>query len=208
MLGGWSMGGVVVYEMAQQLRAQGQTINLLALIDSRYPTEKERRQVSPGSLLYTFALDLGLSVDDLKELGNGNFRPDSEAQSLQLIRELAVASKRLPANIDPGHLSKLYDVFKSNSKALNTYFAEKSPVTLSLFKATEKLPSNNHQKKPILKRLVPQLSIEREDATFGWGKMAAAVDVQPIPGNHFNLIRQPHVTVLAEKLRATISKNS
>jgi amino acid adenylation domain-containing protein len=34
LLGGWSMGGTVAFEMAQQLRAQGETIALLVLIDS------------------------------------------------------------------------------------------------------------------------------------------------------------------------------
>jgi thioesterase domain-containing protein len=158
-------------------------------------------------LLYTFALDLGLSWDELKALGNGNFRPDSEDQSLQLILELAIANQRLPASIEATELRSLYNVFKSNSKALNRYYAEKSPVAVTLFKATEKIPTSNNQRKTIFKKLVQQLGIEREDATFGWGKMAPSVEIHDIPGNHFSLIRQPHVAVLAEKLRACISKN-
>jgi thioesterase domain-containing protein len=208
MLGGWSMGGVVVYEMAQQLRALGQEISLLALVDSHYPTDKEREQVGPASLLYTFALDLGLSWDDLKEFGNGNFRPDLETESLQLILKLAVANKRLPPTLDPAELRNLYNVFKSNSKAMNRYFAEKSPVELTLFKATDKLPSSNQQRKTIFKKLAQQLGIESRDGTLGWDKMAASVQVHNVPGNHFNLIRQPHVTVLAEKLKACIRKHS
>src|SRR5204863_9063960 len=34
MLGGWSMGGLIAYEMAQQLRSRGEEISLLALLDS------------------------------------------------------------------------------------------------------------------------------------------------------------------------------
>jgi thioesterase domain-containing protein len=209
MLGGWSMGGVVVYEMAQQLRAQGQEISLLALVDSRYPTQQERlQQAGPRSLLYTFGLDLGLSGDELKELVNGNFRPDSETQTLQLILELAVANKQLPATIDLAELGNLYNVFKSNSGAVKRYIAEKSPFTLTLFKAIEKLPENNQQRKTILKKLARQLGIERRNGAFGWNKVAAAVEVHQVPGNHFSLIRQPHVSVLAEKLRASIRKHS
>src|SRR5207247_2470137 len=33
-LGGWSMGGVVAFEMAQQLTSLGQEVALLALVDS------------------------------------------------------------------------------------------------------------------------------------------------------------------------------
>jgi len=36
-LGGWSMGGVVAFEMAQQLHAQGQRVAFLALLDARIP---------------------------------------------------------------------------------------------------------------------------------------------------------------------------
>jgi pimeloyl-ACP methyl ester carboxylesterase len=37
LLGGWSMGGVVAFEMARQLTAQEQQVELLALIDSKIP---------------------------------------------------------------------------------------------------------------------------------------------------------------------------
>ena len=42
LLGGWSMGGVVAFEMAQQLHAQGHGVALLALLDSRIPAPDER----------------------------------------------------------------------------------------------------------------------------------------------------------------------
>ena len=35
------MGGVVAFEMAQQLHAQGQRVALLALLDGRIPTPDE-----------------------------------------------------------------------------------------------------------------------------------------------------------------------
>src|ERR1019366_6007180 len=38
LLGGWSMGGVVTFEMAQQLHAQGQLVALLAILDGRIPS--------------------------------------------------------------------------------------------------------------------------------------------------------------------------
>ena len=41
LLGGWSMGGVVAFEMAQQLHAQGQRVALLVLLDGRIPTPDE-----------------------------------------------------------------------------------------------------------------------------------------------------------------------
>jgi thioesterase domain-containing protein len=38
--------------------------------------------------------------------------------------------------------------------------------------------------------------------TLGWGDfVAGGLDVQPIPGNHDTMVQEPHVRVLAEKLR-------
>ena len=47
-LGGWSMGGVVAFEMAQQLHAQGQQIGLLALLDARIPAADEEGDCRRG----------------------------------------------------------------------------------------------------------------------------------------------------------------
>ncbi|MCI0395888.1 MAG: amino acid adenylation domain-containing protein, partial [Chloroflexi bacterium] len=41
LLGGWSAGGVVAFEMAQQLRNQGQEVGLLVLIDSPVPNPQQ-----------------------------------------------------------------------------------------------------------------------------------------------------------------------
>ena len=41
LLGGWSMGGVVAFEMALQLHAQGQRVALLAMLDGRIPGPEE-----------------------------------------------------------------------------------------------------------------------------------------------------------------------
>jgi aspartate racemase len=37
LLGGWSVGGIIAFEMARQIQAQGQEVSLLALIDSSLP---------------------------------------------------------------------------------------------------------------------------------------------------------------------------
>lgn len=41
-LGGWSLGGIIAWEMAQQLSAAGEEVALLALIDSYSPVAIDR----------------------------------------------------------------------------------------------------------------------------------------------------------------------
>jgi thioesterase domain-containing protein len=52
LLGGWSFGGVLAFEMARRLTAQGHTVPLLALIDSRAALPRgEGREWSDADLL-------------------------------------------------------------------------------------------------------------------------------------------------------------
>ncbi len=69
LLGGWSFGGLVAFEMAQQLRAQGEEVALVALLDAS--AEQERVERDDAELLALFLEgELPLAVDELRPLGN------------------------------------------------------------------------------------------------------------------------------------------
>src|SRR5207302_1967232 len=63
-IGGWSLGGLVAYEMAQQLKADQQEVGFLGLFDTAKPLWSNRI-VSPKSrvLLKAFALHLGIGAE-------------------------------------------------------------------------------------------------------------------------------------------------
>ena len=43
------------------------------------------------------------------------------------------------------------------------------------------------------------------DPTLGWGEIAAGgVEVQRVPGDHYSMLREPHVNALAGELRARL----
>jgi thioesterase domain-containing protein len=53
-LGGYSTGGILVYEMARQLRAAGETVALLVLFDTRNPAVPQPRSSYRDTLLKAF----------------------------------------------------------------------------------------------------------------------------------------------------------
>lgn len=66
---GWSLGGVIALEMAQQLATQGQTAALVAMLDSYLSTkEVESLDWDESSVLRWIAPHLGLELADLKRL--------------------------------------------------------------------------------------------------------------------------------------------
>jgi thioesterase domain-containing protein len=41
----------------------------------------------------------------------------------------------------------------------------------------------------------------------GWGQLAAGgLDIKVVPGNHVGMLQEPHVRVLAEKLRSCLDR--
>src|SRR5690606_29340174 len=99
MLGGWSFGGLVAYEMARQLSAAGHEVALLALFDSWAPGIEPPPVVDDTALLSlfaddlgrTFGADLGISPEALRQIA-----PDRQ---LAYVLEQARAANVLPPDI-------------------------------------------------------------------------------------------------------------
>ncbi|MEV0249505.1 non-ribosomal peptide synthase/polyketide synthase [Nocardia sp. NPDC050712] len=63
---GWSLGGLIAYEIATRLEAAGEQVNLLALLDSRIlADEPESPDVSAGELLAALLGDASLAGQDI-----------------------------------------------------------------------------------------------------------------------------------------------
>ena len=93
-LGGWSVGGVIAFEMARQLHAAGEEVELLALLDSYPPLGGEYR-AEPGDteLLLFLARDLGYPRAELAALGE---RLAGHAPAERPERLAAALAERVP----------------------------------------------------------------------------------------------------------------
>jgi hypothetical protein len=82
LLGGWSMGGLVAFEMAQQLRQQGQQVALVALIDTWAEAHGQEFTTEDWTaLLNSFAQRSGLPPDHLAFLFDRLWQGASEEES-------------------------------------------------------------------------------------------------------------------------------
>ena len=182
LLGGWSMGGLVAYEMARRLEAQGEQVSLLALIDTTAPVAEQRfADLDELSLMVSFGRDMGLSWEQLRVSPDELLRL-SPQQQLAYVLEMAMEAKALPPDIEPSQIEQLYQVFKTNVRAMLDYKPQPLRVRLILFKA-EETPA------------------EMSQATGGWEDFALeGIEVFRVPGNHFTMVRAPHVKALAEAL--------
>src|ERR1700730_18253644 len=183
-LGGWSMGGTVAFEMAQQLLAQGQKVALLVLLDTRIPTpdEKFADENFEVTLLADVVRYFGLPLDpgDLLRL------PKEEV--LAAVLEQAKKAGLVPAEVDVSQAQRFVELCKADFRATRNYILRRYPGRITLFRASQELAEMS------------------PDPTLGWGEWAAAVEVHPVPGNHANMVYEPNVEVLAEKLTTCLTQ--
>jgi amino acid adenylation domain-containing protein len=187
-LGGWSMGGLIAFEMARQLKAQAQEIRLLALVDTAVPARNGRSlKTDAAAILFRLAADLGASLKN-KPRSRGRSLQGSLDQTLTEILEHAIRSGFIPEETGPAYLQRLFNLYQRHLQAAQTYAPQPFAGRLILFNA----------------------SGESEPATLdqdhGWNQVALhGVQVFNLPCAHHTILKQPYVQTLAQHLHACLS---
>jgi len=187
LLGGWSMGGLIAFEIAQRLRGQGQEVALLALVDSRgYFSRACPADEDDTTLMVSFAQELeGYFAQNLA-VSHADICHLRQEDQLRYIYEQARSHGLVSRETDPSLLHRLYRLYKANMQALSGYLPRAYPGKITLFLSAE-------QRMDLL------------EAPEDWESVASGgVERYVIPGNHFTLVREPQVQHLSDQLKACI----
>jgi amino acid adenylation domain-containing protein len=204
LLGGWSMGGVIAFEMARQLQAQGEQIAMLALMDA-HASDGEQPEFAWGVLLSIFAVDLGLNLQNLSASAEEILALAPMAQLRQVWKEAKLAGV-VPSDMTLVEFRRVFDIFKINAKTLGSYRAEEYRGRITLFSPEQDIDQQ------IFSQDISYLAWKMETPNFenplkGWDKVATeGVDLIVVPGDHFSMMQEPHIQVLAEQLRNRIQQ--
>ena len=184
LLGGWSLGGNLAFELAQQLVALGERVGLLALIDSG--TLRPQREATENDFLPIILAmfpDEQMTLDQLRRM--------TPREHLDYFRSRAAAAGVALPEVGDDAIGRVFDVFKANLKALWEHRPRDYPGKITLFVGAEQ----------------PEGFDITADPAMGWGAWArGGVEVHRIPGGHLDVIRRPHVAVLAERLRRCLAQ--
>jgi thioesterase domain-containing protein len=178
-LAGWSLGGAIAFEIARQLQSLGKEVALLALIDTRAPSH-------PGptdelTLLADFAEMLGVDSRKLPISTSSHSSLDSE-QRFNCVAAQAKSAGLIPAEITADELRRLFHVYQAHVQASLEYQPDPITAHITLFKAG----------------VVPE---SLGDYTRGWKRLAAGgLECYEVPGTHYTILREPHVTTLVRRL--------
>jgi amino acid adenylation domain-containing protein len=180
LLGGWSLGGVLAFEMARQLESGGEAVEAVLLLDSPAPEAGgAARRLPDSELVAAFALDLGqvLGIDSPAGL-------DLDGSDLGNLAEQAGRSGLLPPGLDAAELERRFSRWTAHLRALERYAGGPCAARLVLLKAAERAAEG----------VLPE--------DLGWGRLAAVpVEVHELEGDHYTLLREPGVEKLAELVR-------
>lgn len=192
LLGGWSLGGVIAFEISRQLQAQGEETPLLILIDSKAPVlsavERDRADGDAG-LVARFLFDLcGLSGNPFPELLDELQQYKSLEDQLAYIMDRASLLNLAASQTGMSHIRRLLKVFLANHQAVEKYAPSRYSGPTILFRASD----------------VPEEFSPGDD--LGWGGLIEQLEVHAVPGDHYRMIMNPNAQILAEKMMAYIDE--
>jgi thioesterase domain-containing protein len=169
--------------MAQQLRAAGQEVALLALLDTKAPGYPEfpAWPLRAAAHLHTY---LKAAPNDRREYLRVRVRGVRDQVRrrtlLLLLRQRAGAVDRALDDIGIQHIHAAY-----------SYTRDQYPGKITLLRA---------EVQPIGCRPEP---------TNGWSRYALdGVEVLPVPGEHATIVEEPHVRELARQLQGALGRAS
>ena len=182
-LGGWSLGGVVAFEMARRLADEGERVDLLALLDAVVPGELERDRYDAVATLRGLAWELGnLAGRDLRVTAE-EMQGMTGEEGVEYLLRRAKEAGALPAGFGLDQAVRLWQLVCANTEAFQRYEAGIYPGSAILFVAQESSRSG----------LPPDL---------GWDRVTTGgVERVMIDAKHSTVLYGPSLETIVDRLK-------
>lgn len=199
VLAGWSLGGVLAYAVARQLREQGADVRVVGLIDTVMAGEKvedtpdeirARWQRYAKFAKKTYGVDAPLPFDRLAEAGS------DEEQIGILMDLLKLSGAKIPGGIIEHQRTSWLD-----NRAIQTADPQQYDGDVVLYMA------DSYHEDAI--NLEPSFGTRQPDG--GWGDVAKNLEVVYIGGDHIQIVDEPYISKVGADLSnklAEIEKRS
>jgi thioesterase domain-containing protein/acyl carrier protein len=176
-LAGYSFGGYVIFEMAQQLHVVGETVALLGFLDTIEWQYYEGNTHPEG-----FRQRWALRLNRLMYRRWGYVRETFSSVATRIVHGLF---QRLGRPLPQG----VSTLEKINLLAMAQYRPTVYPGRLTIF------------------RSITRDAAFGDDDLLGWGGLVSGgIEVQDVTGRHLDMLIEPNVRVLAEKLRTCLDR--
>jgi len=185
LLGGWSFGGTVAFEMARLLEAAGESAPVLLMVDAPTPFIDEYEEDDVEFLLERLRPAAGLELPEIDAL-------DSREEKLRYLFEQQRLAGLFVPDVSEEDAALRLSIHKHHNRLLCEYRPGGPCATKIVFIApTEIIPFDQRMGDPVA----------------AWEAFIdGGVEVHRSPGNHFNMFSAVNGPVLAEHLREIIAR--
>lgn len=192
-LGGYCYGGLIAWEMAQQLRAEGEEVGLLAMVESYAPGHAATLSFRS----HWYRQRALLHLRQLRETPLGDWLP-------YLGRRARTMRWRIGADLRTRAWQLRYRAYRLIGRDVPVDLVDHMEIAHYAIKLYE----------PPVAEGRPVLFVARDrgvegaaDPLFGWGGLATEdVEVVTVPGDHTTLFEPPYVQGLASELRKRLDQ--
>lgn len=210
LLGGMCAGGVIAFEVARQLQAQGESVALVALLDAADPAEPTRAWRATGNRLRRFS---------------GVFREGERQSPAQrawtVLRKAFGKIRNTAAYVASERLAKIRDELRMRALRASLDRGGRPPrvlgpiplQTVYLFAERDYRPDGRFDGELTLFRATAGIGPDEpyvgryDDPLLGWGRRATlGIRAFDVPGGHSSMLQEPHVEALAERLQSCIDE--
>lgn len=195
MLGGWSFGGYVAFEMARQLGAAGEEVSLLVLLDIEAQgfSGKPPDRRDDAELLLEIAQS-GVSMEDVVLESALNAMRISRHRSVEGLLKLLVNAGAVHAGVDISQVEQFLAGYRHRSLSLREYELRPYSGRIHLVRTLDRGPDGSSATVP-------------SDPAMGWGALTPyPVVIHEVNSTHHNMIYPPHSKQLAEIFTRCISE--
>lgn len=201
-ISGYSFGGFVAFEMALQLRAQGEQAEVL-ILDTVILNPRLRELYTDGALLGWFFWELLWPVrggaSPLEEIPE---HATSLDEKFAHIARCAVDLGVLPADSSGTVIRRLFRLYRANWLATLDYRPGTNDQDVILLRADEPLPA-------ILEAMHGAAGSLHYEPTNGWQRVTTGrIQVIGIPGDHLSIMEEPGVAHVAKTMADILHRST
>ncbi|GHO86478.1 non-ribosomal peptide synthetase [Dictyobacter formicarum] len=199
-VGGWSSGGVMAFEIAQQLSKRHQKVSLLALLDANVPFTVR----NPDAQIRELDTSDAAIVMDI--MSRKTFSMDEDISMLPPVEQLRAVMEEgkkanlVPADTDLDQFRRLWRIQMMNVHAVRSYIPDVYPGQIDLFRAEESIKLGRGAKKASVLPMTWAL-------TGGWETLTSQeILIHQLPGGHRDMMSEPNVQLVATTLKSRMEQ--
>jgi amino acid adenylation domain-containing protein len=193
-LAGWSLGGMIAYDIAQRLLTAGKAVHFVGMIDTSSPSMRARL-LAEHPIKSDECRALLTWITDVNHVADARLHPAfNELMALagqgDIDAMFAVCKREalVPAHLDPGQVRRTLALYQASAKAADDYQAPPAKAPVTFFAADRG---------------------EGDDLTLGWSDLLGKhMRVSRIGGSHLSIVQPPYIEKLAREIAGRLHSHA